>query len=137
MSSSQDFKSAMGSPRKYYRWFRGHTHARLGSWFVPRAKLEKQFALIPMKVSGQWLWLKPYYALVTIKSAFSFGGTTTISYGTTSRSVSIFSFKSFLKSEGIIKNLCAEKKEAVARIKSWPEWFKKQVLSSQRGNYGL
>lgn len=122
------------SPRKYYRWFRGHTHGQLGCWFKPQSYITTGFALIPMKVDGQWTWLRSYFVLKTIGSAFSFGGTTTVSYKTTQRSFSVFTFKKALKKEGAIKNLYKDKIETKKKMDAWPDWFKKAVAKSQRHN---
>lgn len=120
-----EYESRMGSPRKYYRWFRGKTHAQLNYWYKPEASIEPRFALIPMVVDGSWTWLTFYFALKTISSAFSFGGTTTVSYKVSARSKSIFGLKKELKKSGAIKNLYREKIEARERFDAWTENFKK------------
>lgn len=124
----QEHQSRMGSPRKYYRWFRGHTHAHLNDWFKPRAIISSNFALFPTMVDNKLTWLTTYSALETISSAFSFGGTTSISYTVVKRSKSIFSFKEELKKEKIILNLIKEKRKNQERFNSWPTEFQKQFI---------
>lgn len=122
----QEHQSRIGSPKKYYRWFRGHTHAHLNDWFKPRAIISKNIAIIPIIVDDKFTWLTSYYSLETIGSAISFGGTTSVSYKVSKRSKSIFSFKKELKKDGIIVNLTEEKRQAENNFNSWPIEFQKQ-----------
>lgn len=128
------YQSRLGSPRKYYRWFRGKNHACLNYWYKPQSFINPRFALLPTYVDKKWVWLTKYYSLTTIKSAFSFGGTTSITYKTAARSKSIFRFKEQLKKEGVIKNLYREKIEAQERFNAWPENFKKAFAKHFPGN---
>lgn len=124
-----NYLSFRGSPRKYYRWFRGHTHGQIKDWFVPRSYISYFFAFLPTKVDDHWIWLSFYYQLKTVSdSTFSFGGTTTYSYTTQSRSKSWMKFKKVLKQEGIIRNLAKEKRESLEKIEQMPTWFKEKLI---------
>jgi len=81
-----------------------------------RAQIVTRFALLPIRVDNLWIWLQKYFALITITSAFSLGGTTSVSKGVTARSCSIFGFKKFLKQEGIIRNEYKNSLSALKRI---------------------
>ncbi len=89
----------------------------------PLAYINISFALLPMFISGEWIWLKKYYKLITIESALSFGGITTVRYSCLKRGLSKFEFKTYLKSEGIIKNFVSEKRNFEEKKKTWPKWL--------------
>lgn len=68
------------------------------------------------------------YLLRGISSAFNFSGVTTVRYGITMFSKSIFGFKDYLKKEGIIKNLVKENRETKKFIDAWPKNIRKAIL---------
>lgn len=106
------YLSRNGSPKKFYRWFARKMHAQLTPAFEPRASICPRFAIIPIKVDQKWIWLKPYYSLKVITSAFTFAGTTEVYYSVVKRSSSIFGFKGVLKEQEIVKNLVRQKRES-------------------------
>lgn len=114
---NKPFCSYGDSPRKYYRWFGVRTHGRLGQYYEPRAEIRECYAFFPKKIDGEWIWLENYFSLITIQSAFNFGGTTNLSFGEEMASKSILTFKEYLKKEGIIRNLYREVKKNDANWK--------------------
>lgn len=108
-----EYKSVFNSPRKYYRWFR--YNLGLSPNFEPLVEISLGYSLIPRVIDGKICWITPHFKLKTL-DAFSFGGRTTISYHVVSRSRSIFSFRSLLKKEGVIKNLYKENKEVKEKM---------------------
>lgn len=123
---NQPFMSFNNSPRKYYRWFGVRTHARFGQSYEPRAEIKECYAFFPKKVDGKWIWLEDYFSLITIQSAFNFGGTTDLSFGEEMASKSILTFKAYLKKEGIIRNLYREGKKSDA---NWELFLKHAKLT--------
>ena len=110
-----EYKSVFNSPKKYYRWFSYNPGLR--PQFEPLVEISFGYSIIPRIINGKLCWLTPHFKLKTL-DAFSFGGRTTISYHVISRSNSIFSFRSLLKKEGVIKNIYREKQEIKNKMKN-------------------
>jgi hypothetical protein len=105
---------------KNYRLFPYSTHGKLEYSYTPRAQICARFALIPIRVKNKWIWMKSYYSLKLVSSAFCLGGTTSVRYGVYQRSLSIFSFKDILKKDGIIINHYLQKRLTDKKMESWP-----------------
>lgn len=114
---------------KRYRYFNNRKF--LSDDFRPMVEIKQRYAIVPVFISGKWIWLKSYYSLYSL-SAFSFGGHTTISYNAVQRGLSIFEFKSYLKQEELIQNLLKEKRVAEANLKLAPQWWQDMVNGYKR-----
>lgn len=113
---------------KRYRYY--NSRKFLNDNFYPLVEIRSRFAIFPTLINDQWVWLKSYYSLYEW-SCFNFGGIDNVSYHCTEKSVTLFGFKSFLKQEGIIKNLVAEKRDAQAALDASPEWWQKIIKESK------
>lgn len=105
--------------------YRYHIHEHF--WhesYYPRAKIGLRFALFPIKIDNKWAFLKKYYTLKLIYSAWNLGGSVNVMYYTRTKAFSIFKFKGLLKEERIIRNLLEDKREQQRHIESWPKWFR-------------
>src|ERR1035438_4520037 len=107
-------------PDKEYRYFKYRHY--LDDRYEVRVKIKKYFAIIPRRVDGKLIWFKYYFALLRL-SAFRFGDRTLISYPVFKRSNSIFRFRGALKSEGVIQNALAQKREEADRREHYKRFF--------------
>jgi hypothetical protein len=113
---------------KSNRYFNDRNYLR--DRFYPLFQIKARFAILPIVVEKEWIWLKSYYSLYQLH-AFRFGNTTNINYSVVARSLSIFAFKDILKSESIIKNLYRERIIQEQNFETMPQWLK-DIIKDQK-----